>query len=66
VTNKTVGYIIDRGSLYLTKSIRVKFLTEKGKNITRTFFGISKPLTAILKRLLILDGSLEEIERIKV
>jgi len=44
----------------------MKFLAKKGRNITRTFFGTSKPLIAILKRLLVLDRPLEEVESVKV
>ena len=48
------------------KSTEVKFLTEKERNITRTSFGTNRPLTAVLKRLLVLDRPLEEIESVKV
>jgi len=65
MTNETIGRIINKGSLYPTKNIRVKFLTKKERNITRTSFRTSRPLTAVLKRL-ILNKPLEEIKSIKV
>ena len=66
VINKTVSHITDKGLLYPTKSIEVKFLTEKKKNIIRIFFGISRPLTVMLKGLLVLDKPLKKIENVKV